>query len=54
MTENDIKLQKLIDHTTDMLHSVDELFEPGEKRDKYIKDVEELRQKWIEENGLGE
>ncbi len=43
---------KLRDGISDMLHTVEELFEEGEKRDKYIQDVEELKQKWIKENGL--
>lgn len=52
MNDNDVRLTKLIDGISDMLHTVEELFEEGGKRDKYIQDVEELKQKWIKENGL--
>lgn len=43
------KLANLIDSVSSLLYVVKDTFPEGEKRNKYIKDVKELKEKWIDE-----
>ena len=52
--KKDDELKTLIDITSNTLYAVETLISDPKKREKYVQDIEELRKKWFEENGLNE